>query len=819
MQAFGGATLVGVLVTVWLLSPIPVLAEDNLGLSRDGKYWLAPEKTPGAFLCQAPAATDVTVVCDRWPDGSDVRRFGLDAIRLCGATTDHEKCLAVYRWVRRWMIFPDKKMGPPTEKIVASHRKGGYVDQALKQLNVYGIHWCDGQTRVVEAIWRSLGYRAEKIVRGGHTVVGCHYRDYDDVERWHVLDVSHSAFAFDRSRRRLLGPDELSTRWYSFYYQWIFCPHNDWDDHRMELAFRVGEKLERIWGNWGKPYQDNVARGDAKVPQWERGPYQFDFGNGRWTYLPDLSNADWVKGLAQPPVNMAPDRLEPAQAGKPATATWHFRTPYIVSDAEVKMRLLRKSAQDAIRLHLSVDEGKTWKRLWECPADVVGRQQLTVPICDKFQVTGKAEPPQGFNSPFGRYAYRLKLELFAKDKPEDCQVEDISFETVVQQNFFSLPQLQPGRNRITVRGKLAQGAALKVTYLWKDLMGEKRKNVTVLENIPYTYEIITAGKRWEDVMCKSLVVEAVRATGEGNRTVVKEEPSEIHELSPTPPVEETVRAWKRPSPEEVPPVDEIIKNLERGSDLRRMVDCTIELGDPRAFDAVKKVVYECPERNVKNQALVALYLLDREKARPVLLDILNDESLLRVKWNTEGNYAGRRAWQEAAAVIGYMAAEAGWKEFLPGLLEALPGSSPGWGPRYGLVRVIGRLGRGNKDAARAVEKKEHGDAKAVAAEVAGLVGDPALIPVLRRYLDHGYEPLKHNAALSLAVLGDRGSAPRIRSWLTLAGDENYRGVAAEALGYLRDKDSLPALESALEVEPFPWVREKIEEALAKIQAP
>ncbi len=357
-------------------------------------------------------------------------------------------------------------------------------------------------------------------------------------------------------------------------------------------------------------------------------------------------------------------------------------------------------------------------------------------------------------------------------------------------------------------------------------MGEERKNVTVVETTPCTYEIIAAGKQCEDVVCKSLTVEAVQATGEGNRTVVKEEPSEIHELPPTPPVDETVRAWKRPRPHEVPPLNEVITNLERGSNLRKMVDCAIELGDPRTFDAVKKVVYQCPERNVKNQALVALFLLDRERARPVLLDVLQDKDLKQVKWNTEGNYALERAWQETAAVIGYMAAEAGWKEFLPGLLQALPGSSPGWGPRYGLVRVIGRLGRGNKQAAQAIENmladklvKEHGDAKAVAAEAAGLIGDRSLIPMLRRYLHHGYEPLKHNAALSLTMLQDKDSAPTIRKWLTVVGDENYRGTAAEALGNLKDKDSIPALKSALAVEPFPWVRQKIKEALSKIQVP
>jgi HEAT repeat protein len=139
--------------------------------------------------------------------------------------------------------------------------------------------------------------------------------------------------------------------------------------------------------------------------------------------------------------------------------------------------------------------------------------------------------------------------------------------------------------------------------------------------------------------------------------------------------------------------------------------------------------------------------------------------------------------------------------------------------------VIGRLGHGDKAAAQAVGdvltsklRKEHGDARAVAALAAGRIGDPALVPVLRRCLGSSYDVTRLNAALSLGMLGDKESAPKIRDWLSIVGDENYRGVAAEALGHLKDKDSGPALEAALAAEPFPWVRTEIEGALTRIRA-
>jgi hypothetical protein len=289
-------------------------AEGVAHLSKDYPYWRGlKEESPGPFLCVSPAATDVTVVCDRWPDGSDLKQFGLDAIRLSGAEGEQEQCIAIWRWVRRWTMYTDGN--PPTEKFL--EKKKGYIDDPIKVLNVYGTHWCDGLSRAVECVWRALGHRAEKFYRGGHTMVNCYYTDYDGVKRWHLFDVSEGGFMYDRARRRLLTPTEMNTDYYNWMAYWVHCAHLEMPTHRMELAFRVGEKLERIWGNQGKPYQDNVRRDHQTVPEWERGPYEVDYGNGCWSYAPDLSKPDWVKGLAEPPVNMAPGKLVPARAGKP----------------------------------------------------------------------------------------------------------------------------------------------------------------------------------------------------------------------------------------------------------------------------------------------------------------------------------------------------------------------------------------------------------------------------------------------------------------------------------------------------------------------
>ncbi len=806
-------------------------AEPAPRLSRDYRYWRGQrEISPGPFLSRAPAAQGVTVVSDRWPDASDLRQFGLDAVRLSGAKTDQEKAIAVWRWVRRWTMYTDGN--PPTERLrkpSQSRHRTGYIDDPLKQLDVYGAHWCDGLSRVVEAVWRAMGYRAEKLARAGHTMVICHYKDHDNAARWHWFDVSEGRLLLDHPGKRLLTPDELSTDTYYWMTGWVYCHHLPWSTHRTELSFRPGEKLKRIWGNWGKPYQDHIRRDKQTVPKWERGPYKEDYGNGRWEYAPDLADPGWVKQLAEAPRGMADGKLQPAEAGKPGTVTWRFRTPYIVSDAEVELDLVRKSAKDIVRLHLSVDDGRSWKQLWECPAGQIGKKKLKVNTCRKYKVTSKAKPPAGFNSPFGRYHYRLKLELVAEEEPADCRVKAIAFRTTVQQNFYSLPQLQPGRNKITVRGKLAPGSALKVTYVWDDPSGKNRKNVTIAEKTPYSYEIVAGGKKWNDCVCKSITVEAVAAGGGGNRTLVKEKPAPFAKLPPMRPGAETrATGFMKVCPPRagLPSVDALIKRIRdpRKVSLGRLNAAIRALNmyrDPKSFDAVKKVALEVGKRSgPKEPAMATLFRIDREKARPVLLHIVTapGNSALRDDNPKNPAVAGGH-FCSVAATVGYMAAEAGWKEFTPHLVKALESPHCHDDARRGLLRALGQLG--DPRAAAAIRKNlrgHHLDTVQLAALAAGQVGNRKAIPRLRELLGNDYGPARYNSALALALLGDAKSAPTLRGWLTRTDDENYRGIGARVLGQLGDQDSIPALEKALAVEPVAWVREAISAALVRLRA-
>jgi HEAT repeat protein len=788
------------------------------------RYWRgAREVSPGRLTCSGAAAGEVVVVCDRWPDGSDLRRFGLDAVRLSGARTEQEKCLAVWRWVRRWTMYTDGN--PPTEKVLRAKR--GYIDDPLKQLNVYGAHWCDGLSRVVECVWRAMGGRATKLYRGGHTMVDVFYRDEDGVARWHLLDVSEGGFTFHSSGKRLIGPDEMSTDFYLWMSSWVHCPHLRMPAHRMELDLRPGEKLVRLWGNFGKPYQDNVRRDHQTVPDFERGPYpKVDYGNGRWTYAPDLGGDGWKRGLAGPPRGLAAKGLAPAAAGKPATCTWDFRTPYIVSEARVEMQLSRRRPGDTARLQLSLDGGESWKQVWELPAEVKGSGKVTAKVCPKYKVTGKARPPEGFHSPFGRYAYRLRLQLAAAEAPERFRVEKLRFVTEVQQNFYALPQLQPGKNRIDVRGRLAAGGALKVTYEWDDPAGKKRRNVTVLEKLPASYEIVAAGRKWKDVVCRSIALEAVAATGKGNRTTVREEPAAFAKLPAMAPAARTRHRWQRPDREKLSALAQLVRQTRDPATMKRALAGLIERRDPTGFDAARRVAFEVTPaargrlKGVKELALVAMYVSDRKRARKALLEILSDEARSAWKHDPQNPAVRGGHWAAGAAIIGYMAAESGWKEFGPGLVGALESPHCG-GARVGLLRTLGRLGE--KRAAPAVvkilgskDRSKDLDLAGVAARAAGPVGARKAIPRLKQLLNCGYEPTIFAAAESLAELGEASQVETFRGWLRRSGDEDYRATGARVLGLLRDRESAPAIRAALEAESFPWVRAEMEAALKRL---
>jgi HEAT repeat protein len=124
---------------------------------------------------------------------------------------------------------------------------------------------------------------------------------------------------------------------------------------------------------------------------------------------------------------------------------------------------------------------------------------------------------------------------------------------------------------------------------------------------------------------------------------------------------------------------------------------------------------------------------------------------------------------------------------------------------WGLIRSLGKLG--SKKHVLHLKKflKEDSDARTMAIQALGDIGDPSIVPDLLSVLKgFKYSP---NGLYSIEVLGKLGTKtigpefyPFLSHW-----DEDFRGAAAITLGKIGDSNSIPKLKEMIERERFPWV--------------
>lgn len=145
---------------------------------------------------------------------------------------------------------------------------------------------------------------------------------------------------------------------------------------------------------------------------------------------------------------------------------------------------------------------------------------------------------------FGRYDYYLKIEMVAASTPTTVGFSALTIRNYTQHNLFSLPQLWPVDNDITVSGSVLGGSKLKVTYQWDDEQGSNRQNVTEIVSTPYNYNIkadsahwpsVNAGINGTGVKCDYIKIECVpRVAGDTNRITTQEAaPSATTDILPT----------------------------------------------------------------------------------------------------------------------------------------------------------------------------------------------------------------------------------------------------------------------------------------------
>ncbi|WP_161635979.1 HEAT repeat domain-containing protein [Desulfonatronovibrio hydrogenovorans] len=764
----------------------------------------------------------IRIVNERWPDPSTMDSFARDAVRLMGAETSEEKALALFYFIRMFTARTDGNV--PREPVLGDN----YIDDPLKVLNVYGAHHCDGLSRVMEMAWRSLNGRAEKLYRSGHTQTNVKWKDQDGISRWHLMDISEGWFVYDRSGKHIAGPDQIARDYslifrpsrgpvprrahYWGMYNWIHAPHLDWPSHKMDIDLYPGQTFTRLWGNIDLPYQDNFAAQGKK--DFEHGPYPVTFGNGILKYVPVFSNGDALchnhsSGLA---VRQAEDPgrellLGPDKPGRYAQAVFSISSPYIISRAWINGSFFRQDGRDELSIDISTDEGESWNKVWS--GEESGAFQLVEqPLSGEFDIYGA--PPENTAYPFGRYSYLVRVRMKAYQDVMSVGLDHLEIVTITQHNLFSLPMLWPGTNEITVSGYIPRGKGLAVTYNWKDLEGRNRKSRVVVEEAPYTYNIQTSGRRWNDVVTSSIILEVIPANGQGNRVVIRESELDVfEEIGPAQafPLKDIVG---QNYPRDLKSLEQYVADLDHPSRQIQALSGLMVLGDDTAFVGVKEVALESVSHPQKEMAIQALYLLNPDLARPVFLELLDNSPRVRWKDDPENRLVWLGHWYNISALIGNILASSRDVAGVPYLIRVLESiiieNDRSWQAHTSIIRSLGILG--DPAAAEAIRPFLGRDLNvtAAAARALGQLGDFDSRDSLRvLFRKASYPMITYYAGQALIMLGDSSIIPDMH--IKLHGqDENMRALAACALCVLGDEKDLAVLDSFLDIEPFEWVR-------------
>ncbi len=749
------------------------------------------------------AATNICVVNDRWPDAGSPESFGRDAIRLASAETEEEQAIAVWRFIQQMT-----EVGTvPKEPAYGNF----YILSPEKLLNVYGVHWCDGLSRVMTMTWRALGYRADKLYKFGHTLADIHYRDADGGERWHVFDLSQHWFVYDRTGSHIASKEELALDHSLQYYpsrtpvldkpspmqpSWVHAGHLNLKPHPMGINLRLGESIEFLFGNEGKPYMNLFPAGERR--DFEHGPYPLTYGNGRLVSRPQWNDAADEKIL-------------------------DVKIPYVISAALLDFSGRVEQPGGYFRVSLSTDGGKSWKRLWQTEKGREGvfrtEQMDFCPTFDPYTTKTVEEI-----TPFGRYDYKLKVEM------DGIRLDDFEVTTIFQHNLFALPMLWPGGNRISVSGTIIPNTGLNVSYLWDDSREEGRLHAGGVASLPADYVIVTDGTTWKDVHTRSLLIEAVEMPDILSTSDFSQQSTgaAVHRELPYP-TEQSIGSQSKRQPDFERDAAELEDALQNGN--RSVIaDRIVALGalrDPRSASLLERVVWDDATSHAWHKILAcqALYQSVGREAVPVLMRVLEQDPAIVWK-KPSGKWTSDAMWLHTAAAAVAILVDIGdfperdkvanlIAEFLKGERTQKPLSQiyRGGEIRWGLVRALGCLGSERHVSLLTGLLAGKSDEAAVAAEALIRIGDPGVLPELLALLQEAqYPPVRTAAIKGVGRFGDPQHAvvlhPFLKHW-----DEDFRAAAATALGKLGSPDSIPFLGGALQDESFPWVQRLMQSSL------
>lgn len=244
--------------------------------------------------------------------------------------------------------------------------------------------------------------------------------------------------------------------------------------HRALFSLRPGESLVREAGNRGlhvngdrSPSWDGLR---ARAPEGDLA-YLKEFlpgyrggvvGNGVHRYAPDLASGG-LAGGAEVYDNLAAGgspALHLASGGKPGVAVVPVTSPYVYLGGTLRLKAVRRSADDGVAVSISTDNGRRFAPLWS--AGTIGTSEAVVDLSALV---------------LRRYAYWLKVEITSAS-PEGAGLEEFAVANDIQHAPRTLPWLGRGRNIITVAADGEPGVATRTVACRITPDASFRKNET-----------------------------------------------------------------------------------------------------------------------------------------------------------------------------------------------------------------------------------------------------------------------------------------------------------------------------------------------------
>ncbi|MCX7806745.1 MAG: hypothetical protein N3A38_16395, partial [Planctomycetota bacterium] len=264
------------------------------------------------------------------------------------------------------------------------------------------------------------------------------------------------------------------------------------DFHNSKIFFKDGETVELKWDNEGFfiPYGKqgpklSVPKGYEYRPGRDDGVYAA-IGQETQSLKVNLAPEGYDIALFPGSVNTACSPLEgggnilhPARKGEPAYFVYRMPSPFVAVDAEIEATLIKDGEADVCALSLSLDRGKTWKRLYT--KEKQGREKIRLNI-------GRLAREGGRPSVYSHYEFLVRAEFTAAGNVLGAGMSDFAITAYRQCNKRTLPNLRPGKNVLRVSGEMKKGAIITMNVKYS-VSGEPRQKKCLISSLPFYFEI------------------------------------------------------------------------------------------------------------------------------------------------------------------------------------------------------------------------------------------------------------------------------------------------------------------------------------------